>query len=258
MSSPNLPIIIGNWKMNLTPHESEIIAKRIITGIPSQGVAAEIVLCPSFPALERVERVIAKSSISLGAQNIFWKEYGSFTGEVSVGMVKELGCGWVIIGHSERRINLRESDDEINKKVKLALKYGLVPVICVGEKFEERQDGKKEIVIMNEITSALKGIDKFNRIIIAYEPVWVIGRGEAIEPEEAQSVVTLIKYTLRDLFPHRIVNEKIKILYGGSVDDKNVDKFVDCEMINGVLIGGSSLKPEVFLGIINNLVSHVG
>ncbi|PIY95992.1 MAG: triose-phosphate isomerase [Candidatus Kerfeldbacteria bacterium CG_4_10_14_0_8_um_filter_42_10] len=249
------PIVIGNWKMNLTPHESEIVAKKIVAGLPPQGVSAEVVLCPSFPSLEVVERVIAQSTISLGAQNFFWQESGSYTGEVSIKMLKEIGCGWSIIGHSERRIVLRENDDEINKKVKLALAYDIVPVICVGEKYEERQAGQKDFVIMKEVASALKGVDKFNRLVVAYEPVWVIGRGEAIDPEEAQSVATLIKYTLRDMYSHEVVDNKIKILYGGSVDDQNVSQFVDNELIQGVLVGGSSLKPETFLGIINKLTS---
>jgi len=249
------PIVIGNWKMNLTPHESEIVAKKIVAGLPPQGVSAEVVLCPSFPSLEVVERVIAQSTISLGAQNFFWQESGSYTGEVSIKMLKEIGCGWAIIGHSERRIVLRENDDEINKKVKLALAYDIVPVICVGEKYEERQAGQKDFVIMKEVASALKGVDKFNRLVVAYEPVWVIGRGEAIDPEEAQSVATLIKYTLRDMYSHEVVDNKIKILYGGSVDDQNVSQFVDNELIQGVLVGGSSLKPETFLGIINKLTS---
>ncbi|PIS42827.1 MAG: triose-phosphate isomerase [Candidatus Kerfeldbacteria bacterium CG08_land_8_20_14_0_20_40_16] len=252
----DFPIIIGNWKMNLTPHESEMVAKKIVAGLPSQGVSAEIVLCPSFPALEKVARVTVQSSIALGAQNFFWQESGSYTGEVSAKMLKEVGCSWSIIGHSERRINLRETDSEINKKVKLALAYDIVPVICVGEKYEEREGGQKDFVIMREVTSALKGVDKFSRLVIAYEPVWVIGRGEAIDPEEAQSVATLIKYTLRDIYSHEVVEKKIQILYGGSVDDQNVNQFVDQELIKGVLVGGSSLKPEIFLGIINRLTSN--
>lgn len=252
----NLPIVIANWKMNLTPHESEIVAKKIAAGIPAQGVTAEVVICPSYPALCHVERVLSQSSVSLGAQNIFWQETGSYTGEVSAKMIKEIGCGWVIIGHSERRINLRENNDEINKKVNIALEHDLVPVICVGEKYEERQEGKKDFVIMQEVSSALKGIDKFSRVIIAYEPIWVIGRGEAIDPEEARSVATLIRYTLRDIYSQSVVDEHVKILYGGSVDDKNVNQFVDNKLIDGVLVGGSSLKPEIFLGIINNLVKN--
>lgn len=253
MTGLNFPFVIGNWKMNLTPYESETIAKKIVAGLPPEGLPVEIGICPSFPALERVQRVIAKTSISLGAQNMFWKEDGSYTGEVSVRMLKDMGCHYVILGHSERRINLMESDVEINKKVKLALQYGLVPVICVGEKYEERQDGKRDIVIINEIVNALKGIDRFSQLIIAYEPVWVIGRGEAIDPNEANSAIGLIKYTLKDMYPQKTIDEKIRILYGGSVDDKNITDFVDNENIHGVLVGGSSLKPEVFIGMIYNL-----
>jgi len=239
--------------MNLTPYESETIAKKVVAGLPPEGLPVEIGICPSFPAMERVQRVIAKTSISLGSQNMFWKEDGSYTGEVSVRMLKDMGCHYVILGHSERRIHLCETDVEINKKVKLALQYGLVPIICVGEKYEERQDGKRDIVIMNEIANALKGIDRFNQLIIAYEPVWVIGRGEAIDPNEAHSAIGLIKYTLKDMYPQKTIDEKIRILYGGSVDDKNINDFVDNENIHGVLVGGSSLKPEIFTGMIYNL-----
>jgi triosephosphate isomerase len=253
MSGLNFPFVIGNWKMNLTPYESETVAKKIVAGLPPEGLPVEIGICPSFPAMERVQRVIAKTSISLGSQNMFWKEDGSFTGEVSVRMLKDMGCHYVILGHSERRIHLSESDVEINKKVKLALQYGLVPVICVGEKYEERQDGKRDIVIINEVVNALKGIDRFNQLIIAYEPVWVIGRGEAIDPNEAHSAIGLIKYTLKDMYPQKTIDDKIRILYGGSVDDKNITDFVDNENIHGVLVGSSSLKPEVFIGMIYNL-----
>lgn len=251
-----IPIIVANWKMNLTPSESANIAKEIVAGIPAQREAAEIVICPSYPALEKVGKAISRSPLSLGAQNIFWQESGSYTGEVSAAMVKELGCQWVIIGHSERRAHLHETNDEINKKVKLALNYGLIPIICVGEKYEERQAGQKDIVIMEEVTKALKGVNKFEQLVIAYEPVWVIGRGEAIEPDEAYSVTSLIRYTLRDLYPHKVVDEKVKILYGGSIDDQNVSRFVDHETIGGVLVGGSSLKPETFLGIIKRLADQ--
>ncbi|MFA6271871.1 MAG: triose-phosphate isomerase [Patescibacteria group bacterium] len=253
MPELNFPFVIGNWKMNLTPYESETIAKKVVAGLPPEGLPVEIGICPSYPAMERVQRVIAKTSISLGSQNMFWKEDGSYTGEVSVRMLKDMGCHYVILGHSERRIHLCETDVEINKKVKLALQYGLVPIICVGEKYEERQDGKRDIVIMNEIANALKGIDCFNQLIIAYEPVWVIGRGEAIDPNEAHSAIGLIKYTLKDIYPQKTIDEKIRILYGGSVDDKNITDFVDNENIHGVLVGGSSLKPEVFIGMIYNL-----
>lgn len=256
MTSLNFPIVIANWKMNLTPTESEVVSKKIIAGLPAKKLMAEVIICPSYLSLERVGKVISESGIFLGSQNIFWEETGSYTGEISAKMIKEVGCDWVIIGHSERRINLKETDDEVNKKVKLALAYGLVPIICVGEKFEERQEGKTEVVIMNEVNAALKGINKFNRIVIAYEPVWVIGRGEAINPAEAQSVATLIEYTLRDKYPQKVLEEKVKILYGGSVDDQNVVNFVDGKLISGVLVGGSSLKPEVFLGIINKLISY--
>jgi triosephosphate isomerase len=168
-------------------------------------------------------------------------------------MLKDMGCHYVIIGHSERRIHMHETDVEVNRKVRLALHYGLVPIICVGEKYEERQDGKRDIVIMDEVANALKGVDKFNQIIIAYEPVWVIGRGEAIDPNEACSAIGLIRYTLKDMYPQRIIDEKIKLLYGGSIDDKNITSFVDNEEIQGVLVGGSSLKPEIFIGMIHNL-----
>lgn len=257
MAVVNFPFIIGNWKMNLTPYESETVAKKIVAGLPPEGLPVEIGLCPSYPAMERVQRVIAKTSITLGSQNMFWKEDGSYTGEVSVRMLKDMGCHYVIIGHSERRIHLRETDVEVNKKVRLALQYGLVPIICVGEKFEERQAGKRDVVIMEEVANALKGVDRFNQLIIAYEPVWVIGRGEAIEPSEARSAVGLIKYTLKDMYPQKIIDDKIKILYGGSIDDKNITDFVDNDDIHGVLVGGSSLKSEVYLGMIHNLAKHI-
>ncbi|MCK5420893.1 MAG: triose-phosphate isomerase [Deltaproteobacteria bacterium] len=250
------PFITGNWKMFKTVAEARHLVSELVPGLQAiNGVDKAI--CPPFTALLAVRALLEGTEIGLGAQNMYWEASGAFTGEISPLMLAEF-CQYVIIGHSERRIHMHENDTEVNKKVRLALQYGLVPIICVGEKYEERQAGKRDVVIMEEVANALKGVDRFNQIIIAYEPIWVIGRGEAIDPNEARSAIGLIRYSLKDIYPQKVIDQKIKVLYGGSIDDKNITDFVDNKEIQGVLVGGSSMKPDVFIGMINNLSKHIG
>lgn len=243
------PIVIGNWKMNKTVSESKELAKEIVEGLKGQS-STDVVICPSYTSLDCVEEIVTGTDIGLGAQNVFWKEEGSYTGEISVEMLKDLGVTHVIVGHSEQRINAHETDDEVNEKVRIVIDSGLIPVLCVGEKFEERQKGQKDVVIMRQVAKGLRGIDSFRELIIAYEPVWVIGRGEAIDPEEAKANIAMIAYTLRDMFSQQLIEDNVRLLYGGSIDPENVAPFVDRDTIHGVLVGGASLESEKFLGII--------
>lgn len=243
------PIVIGNWKMNKTVSESKKLAQEIVKGAKGES-AIEIVICPSYPSLAVVAEETKGTEIGLGSQNVFWKEEGAYTGEVSIRMLKDIGVTHVLVGHSERRINFHETDEEVNEKVRLVIDYGLIPILCVGEKFEERQKGQKDVVIMKQVASGLRGIDSFRELIVAYEPVWVIGRGEAIDPEEAKTNIALIAYSLRDLFSQQQIEESIRLIYGGSVDPNNAAPFVDMQTIHGLLAGGSSLESAKFLGII--------
>lgn len=252
-------IIIANWKMNLTIKQTEILTKDIIKEIKKIKNLdnIEIVLCPSFVALSLVANLLKRmKKIALGAQNCFWEDYGAFTGEISPITLNEIGCKYVIVGHSERKKYLSETDNMTHQKVKSILNNNLIPIICLGETFEERQKGLKEFVIINQITKILEGIKlkAHQKIIIAYEPVWVIGSGQAIEPKEANYIRKVILQRLIDLYPLPIIRNNIRIIYGGSVDSKNIKNFVSPDSFDGVLVGGASLRSDEFIKMIKNLL----
>jgi triosephosphate isomerase len=239
--------LIANWKMNLTAVESKTHVKTILKNIIPYLPAVNTVICPSFVSLSAVAEVVNDSGISLGAQNCFWEEKGSFTGEVSPSMLKDFGVGYVIIGHSERRQQLQETEEMINKKIQTVLRAGLVPILCVGETFSERQLGRKDFVIAGQVESAFKNIQLLNKkILIAYEPVWVIGSGQAVKIDEAEHAVRVIKQVLIDLYPNFDLKRDAQIIYGGSVDAKNISYFTSSDLLEGVLVGGASLDVEEF------------
>jgi len=245
------PIIIANWKMKLGVPESIKLAREIKKGTSKK---AEVVICPSFVSLGEVAHILKNSNVKLGAQDCFWEKEGAFTGEVSASQLREAGCEFVIVGHSERRKYLKETDEMVHQKVKMALAAGLIPIICVGETFDQRQEGAKDYVLIQQTTKALEGISVGvdQSVIIAYEPVWVIGTGQAVEPGEAETAHQVIRQSLFDLFPHSIVENNFQVVYGGSVDSKNVANFVSLENTTGVLVGGASLEAEEFISIIKN------
>ncbi len=246
------PIVIANWKMKLDNAASVALALTLKKRAASN---AEIVICPSFTAITEVAKAIQHSGIALGAQDCFWEAQGSYTGEISPSFLKSQGCDFVIVGHSERRQYLEETDDMVHRKVDAALSAGLTPVICVGETFDQRQEGSKDYTLIQQTTKALEGlqVSSGQRIVIAYEPVWVIGSGHAIEPEEAALSQQIIRQTLLDLFDPEVVKNNFLVIYGGSVDRDNVHKFVGLEDNNGFLVGVASLVADDFLEIVNNV-----
>jgi len=258
------PLIFANWKMHFTSKEAEKTTLEILKLLAKEKInprEIEIVLTPSFTALKGVAQLIKGTGLKLGAQDCFWEEKGSFTGEVSPFDLKELGVEYVIIGHSERRENLGETDGMIHKKIKAAFKANLVPLLCVGETFDERQKGIKDYKIMNQITRAFEGIKikSGDRLIIAYEPVWVIGSGQAVAPEEAHYVNQVIKQRMIDLIGPALAEETTSFIYGGSVDENNIKNFMQCEIDGilceaGVLVGGASLKAEQFVRLIKGIL----
>jgi len=254
MSKYSKNIVVANWKMNLKASARKKLVNEVKKGL-RMIIRTEAVLCPSFISLQEVGKLIKKTHLKLGAQDVFWEEKGAYTGEVSPLMLEELGCDYVIVGHSERRKYLGETDEMVHKKMKAALEEGLIPILCVGETFEERQEGGRDYVIISQLSSALEGIelDKKQHLIIAYEPVWVIGSGQAVDPEEAGYVYNLIRQTLLDMFPLEIVNDNIRIIYGGSVDSSNVKPFLKQAKMQGVLVGGASLKAEEFVNIVKSI-----
>lgn len=240
-------MIAGNWKMHNTTHDAVALSKAVKEG--TQGVTGgEIVLAPPFTALQSVYETIKGSQVSLAAQNMFYEDKGAFTGEVSSLMLKDIGCSYVIIGHSERRKYFHETDDTVNLKVKKSLAVGLKPIVCVGETEEEREKGITEFVVGIQVNKALYGIDKVDDIVIAYEPVWAIGTGKNATPIEAEEVHRFIRDIVGDIYGDAF--KDTRILYGGSVTPDNISELIGMEDIDGALVGGASLKSEGFIGII--------
>lgn len=246
------PLLAGNWKMNLNFDQSTALVKAIAIGIRDLS-GVEVLVAPPFTSLHVVRQAIGNSSIYLAAQNMHWEKDGAFTGEVSAQMLIEAGCSHVILGHSERRSLFKERDEMINYKVKSAVSAGLIPIVCVGETLEERENSWTFDVIRNQLSGSLKHfVDEKNlpvSTILAYEPVWAIGTGRTATPEQAQEVHVFIRNWLTETFGKN-ASDQIRILYGGSVKPDNIKALMSNPDIDGALVGGASLKPESFIGII--------
>lgn len=241
------PFVAGNWKMNKTVAEARELVSAMGVGLKAvQGV--EKVICPPYISILAVANLLAGTDIGLGAQNMHWEEKGAFTGEVSPAMVKEL-CGYVILGHSERRQYFGETDQTVNKRVLAAQKHAIIPIVCVGETLEENEAGQTADVVRRQTLAALEGVsaDFAPSLVVAYEPVWAIGTGRASSGENAQQVHgQVIRSVLVELFGQEIA-EKIRILYGGSVTGANAAEFFSQPDIDGALVGGASLKDDFVL-----------
>ncbi|MEO0144195.1 MAG: triose-phosphate isomerase [candidate division WOR-3 bacterium] len=229
-----MKIIAGNWKMNLTFDQANTLAN----SIKSSNKNEIILFPPSIYAL-KVKEIVKGKNIKVGVQNIFYEDFGAYTGEISAIMVKSMDLDYVLIGHSERRKYFFESDEIINKKLKKAIEYNLDVILCVGETLEERENNKAFEVVKNQVLRAIEGLNNLNNVKIAYEPVWAIGTGINATPEQANEMHQFIK---------EIIN--IPVLYGGSVNEKNAYELLSQEFIDGLLIGGASLKAEIFNKII--------
>ncbi len=236
--------------MNKTAGEAVELAEAIKEKYNNHDV--DVVLCPPFTNLYAVNQVVKNSPIGLGAQNIYWEEYGAYTGEICAGMLKSVGCQFVIIGHSERRQYFNETDETVNKRVKKALESEITPIICVGEVLSEREAGETNDVVARQVRGALAGLDRAGaaKIVIAYEPVWAIGTGKVATPEQAQQVHKMIRGLLAELYDNELA-ESVRIQYGGSMKPENAAELLSQPDIDGGLIGGASLKADAFLGIIN-------
>ncbi len=243
-------LIAANWKMNKTISETEEYIKNFIPLVKDVN-DREILLCPPFTSLQVAGELLKDTNIKLGAQNCFYEKKGAFTGEISLDMIKETRASYVIVGHSERRHIFGENDELINKKVTAVLEAGLRPILCVGEKLEERNSGITFKVVETQLKIGLSGIEEYiDRIDIAYEPVWAIGTGVPATPEDAKEVHSFIRETLRRLNPDAKGNSRI--LYGGSVKPENASEFMKYEEINGLLVGTASLDPDSFSKIVKS------
>ncbi len=250
MNPKRRPIIAGNWKMNKTAAEARDLASKLIPLV--SGVKdRDIVLAPTFTSLQTVAETIKGTNMALAAQNLFWEDKGAFTGEISAEMLLDLGCKYVIIGHSERRQYFGETDETVNKKVRQALNKGLLPIVCVGELLSEREAGKANDVIDRQVTGALKGVTaaEMQKIVIAYEPVWAIGTGKTATPDQANEIHAFIRQKVKAMYTAEVA-ESLRIQYGGSVTPDNVSQLMAMPDIDGALVGGASLKPESFAALV--------
>lgn len=250
MSSPlRKPLIAGNWKMHLTLAQSVELAKAVAAS--AQGAAAEAAVCVPFTAITVVAQTLKGSSVRVGAQDLYWEAQGAFTGEVSAGQLADAGCQMVIIGHSERRRLFGDSDENINKKLKAALAARLVPIVCVGETLEERESNRTFKVLQTQLEGGLKGFAPADLapVVIAYEPVWAIGTGKTATPDQAQDAHKFIRQQCSNLYGQGFA-AGVRILYGGSVTDQNVDNLMAQPDLDGALVGGASLKAPAFDRII--------
>ncbi len=245
------PIIAANWKMFKTPAEAAAYAEGFLPLVAGH-TRDEIVLCPSYLCLSKLVEACRDSSVTVGAQDMHSEEQGAFTGEISAPMLRSIGVTHSLIGHSERRHYNCESDWDVNRKLHAALAHGITPIVCVGEVQEEREEGRTNDVLLRQVKIALEGIQKEDAapIVFAYEPIWAIGTGQSASPEMAAEVHGVVRHAVAERLG-RDVAAGMRILYGGSVKPENAKSLLEQPEIDGALVGGASLNPQSFAGIIN-------
>ncbi|MBF0407444.1 MAG: triose-phosphate isomerase [Candidatus Riflebacteria bacterium] len=243
---PRKPLIAANWKMHKTSAEVRSFMSAVWPKV-SDITDREMLICPPFPYIPLVDELRKSTSILLGAQNLYFEEKGAFTGEVSPPMLKDLGCEYVIIGHSERRGIFGESDELINSKMHAVIKCGIIPVLCVGERKEEREKNLTEQIILKQLEKNLKDLPEtaFEKMVIAYEPIWAIGTGLNASTKDAHDAIALIREFIHSKYGDNSA-QKTRILYGGSVKPENMKSYMDQEGIDGALVGGASLDPDSY------------
>jgi len=244
------PLIAANWKMHKTLEEARTLTREVRRGL-APGLQAEVALAPPFTALAAVAGELAGSDIRLAGQDTFWERQGAYTGAISPLMLKDVGCHYVIVGHSERRQYFGETDRTVNRKLKAVLEVGLCPICCIGESLDERQAGQTLARVGKQFEEGLADLGALSgeQLVLAYEPVWAIGTGLTATPQQAQEVHAFMRSLLRELL--HAAAEDVRILYGGSVTPDNAASLLDEADLDGALVGGASLKSASFLGIIN-------
>jgi len=250
------PFIAGNWKMNTDSQSSVALAKAVATG--SAELARErvsVAVLPPFVYLQAVAHAVSSFAVAVGAQDAYFEPKGAFTGEISPAMLKDVGCTYVLCGHSERRHVIKESDELVGKKVTAAIGGGLLPILCVGELLDERDAGKTEQVVERHLKTGLAGLsaEKMSAVTIAYEPVWAIGTGRTATPQQAQEVHLFIRGWLAKAYGRNLAQET-RVLYGGSVKPDNAKELMVQDDVDGLLVGGASLKADDFVSIIRAAV----
>ncbi len=244
------PLVAGNWKMNTTRAEAVALAQGVARRAGEVAEAADLLVCPPSVYLAAVVEAVAESPVQVGAQNVYHEPSGAFTGEISTKMLHDLGCTAVILGHSERRHVLGETDQDVNQKLHAALAAGLTPIVCVGELLDEREAGRTAEVIRAQFDGSLAGLSAEDapKLVIAYEPVWAIGTGKVATPEQAEEVHADLRKLLEQRYNAQIARQ-VRILYGGSVKPDNAREILAKPNVDGVLVGGASLKVDDFLAI---------
>lgn len=244
-------LIVGNWKMNKTASEAAAFARELSQRLPGTSTGVEFVIAPPFTALESVRQVLGPGSpIQLGAQDMFWEDHGAYTGEISAPMLKDLGCRYVILGHSERRTLFGEHSDSIQKKIRAALKHGLRPILCIGESLAQRDSGLTDDVLTQQLRESLSGVtgDAIAGVTVAYEPIWAIGTGKSATTEQAVAAHRTIRRALAATVSAAIA-DGTRVLYGGSVTPQNIESLLSSDQVDGALIGGACLQVESFVTI---------
>jgi triosephosphate isomerase len=246
------PLIAGNWKMNTNITESVRLVQTMLSSLDRIPVV-EKVICPPFVSLSEISALIKDTTVKLGAQNMYFRDKGAYTGEISRLMLVDL-CSYVILGHSERRQYFFETDEIINEKVKVAFEIGLIPILCIGESLADNEANRTEEIITTQIRHGLAGTNSSKELVIAYEPIWAIGTGRSATGEQANTTIAVIRDTVATIWSGSVAKE-VRILYGGSVTAANIAEFVAEPEIDGALVGGASLKSEEFVGIVNQTAS---
>lgn len=250
------PFVAGNWKMNTDRESSSKLAENIVAGsVEAAGQSVTVAVCPPFVYLQSVANALRSSGVALGAQDVYFEAKGAFTGEISTSMLKDVGCTYCLCGHSERRHVIGETDELINRKVTASINGGLLPILCVGELLAEREASKTNEVVARHLKEGLAGLDaeKVSAVTVAYEPVWAIGTGVTATPDQAQEVHDFIRNLLGEMYDGQLA-EEIRILYGGSVKPDNAAELMGQKDIDGLLVGGASLKADDFLTIIQEAI----
>jgi triosephosphate isomerase len=250
------PFIAGNWKMNLSQDECRSLASEIASELAGPA-DCDVAVCPPFVYLETVLNAVAGSSVKVGAQNLYPEPSGAFTGEISASMLSDLGVSYAILGHSERRHILGETDAQVFSKLQAALASGLSPIVCVGETLEQREAGQTNEVVSSQFHGSIAQLSEedFAQVTIAYEPVWAIGTGKVATPEQAEEVHSNLRNVIESRYNTSIA-AAVRIQYGGSVKPDNVAQLMAQENIDGALVGGAALSPESFLGIVHGAVGQ--
>lgn len=252
----NKKIVIGNWKLHLTVPESTVLIEKFKKELKSIK-KTDVVICPNFIDIYPASKELAGTKIKLGAQNMFWEEAGAYTGEISPVTLSHF-VNYVILGHSERRMYFGETDKSVARKAEAAFANSLLPIICVGETLHENQDGLSKVVVMNQVEAGISHLtsDEVSQTTIAYEPVWAIGTGKVCKPEIAEKMAGNIRNLVKALYGEKAA-ENVRILYGGSVDDKTVNNFLKAKNIDGFLVGSASVSEEKFVNILKEVENSV-